>query len=412
MEISKERCEKMNVNFNDMVFALSYALDSIEQELLGVETGHSKRVAYICAVLGKEYGLNDKQQIDLTACAALHDNALTQYVKEEYQSKGNSNVGFHCVKGEKNITNFPFFTDVTGAILFHHENANGSGPFRKVSEETPIFAQLIHFADKLDSDCNLANITEEKYQKIQQYLKEKSGSYFAKDIVAAFQQIFNKEFLLNFGNLNMDDILHEQIPQIEQEYTTEQIKQVALVFANIIDYKSVSTKNHSIAMAVRCAKMGEYYHYSKEKIDQLYIAGALHDIGKLLINNNVLEKPASLTNEEYSYMKNHAWHTYKILKQIQGFDEITNLASFHHERLDGSGYPFHKTADELTKDERLLECLDVYQALIEKRPYKKEMTHEEAIDILQKQAEPGKLDLEIIHDIDQNRENIEEVELF
>lgn len=402
----------MNVNFNDMVFALSYALDSIEHELLGVETGHSKRVAYICAVLGKEYGLNETQQIDLTACAALHDNALTQYVKEEYQSNGKANVGFHCVKGEKNIANFPFFTDVTGAILFHHENANGSGPFRKLSEETPIFAQLIHFADKLDSDCHLASITEEKYEKIQQYLKEKSGVYFAKGIVDSFQRIFNKEFLLGFGKLDMDVILHEQIPQMTREYTTDEIKEVALVFANIIDYKSVSTKNHSIGMALRCAKMGEYYQYPKEKIDQLFIAGALHDIGKLLINNTVLEKPAALTDEEYSYMQNHAWQTYKILNQIQGFEEITDLASLHHERLDGSGYPFHKQAKDLTKDERLLECLDVYQALIEKRPYKKEMTHEQAIAILREQAKIGKLDSQLIDDIDKNRENVEVVNIF
>jgi len=402
----------MNVNFNDMVFALSYALDSVEHELLGVTTGHSKRVAYICAVLGKEYGLKDEELIDLTACAALHDNALTQYIKEEYHTNGQSNVAFHCVKGEKNVSSFPFFTDVTGAILFHHENANGSGPFRKRKEETPLFAQLIHFADRLDSDCNLSKITEEKYEHILEYLKLHIDTFFAKDIVDSFLRIFNKEFLLKFGNLDMDEIIHKQIPQKEREYTTQEIKEVSLVFASIIDYKSVNTKNHSIGMAMRCAAMGDFYNYSKDLIDQLFIAGALHDIGKLLINNEILEKPGALTDDEYTYMKNHAWQTYHILKQIQGFEKITNLASFHHERLDGSGYPFKKKAEELSKDERLLECMDVYQALVEKRPYKEEMTHEQAIAILREQGKTGKLDSDIIEDINQNKQKLQNIDVF
>ena len=101
----------MKLDFNGIIYALSYALDSVE-----AETGHGKWVAYLSVLLGKGVGMEERELADLAACAALHDNALTQYISEEKNvSKTNlPNAGKHCVLGEENIRNFPFHTDAHG----------------------------------------------------------------------------------------------------------------------------------------------------------------------------------------------------------------------------------------------------------------------------------------------------------
>ena len=78
----------------------------------------------------------------------------------------------------------------------------------------------------------------------------------------------------------------------------------------------------------------------------MYLAGALHDIGKMAVGNEILEKPDKLTDEEFDKMKNHAGYTYLMLSQVDGFEDIRDWAALHHEKLNGKGYPFGKTADE------------------------------------------------------------------
>ena len=146
--------------------------------------------------------------------------------------------------------------------------------------------------------------------------------------------------------------------------------------------------------------MGEYYGKMKRPQAKLYLAGALHDIEKLVVNTDILEKPGKLTPEEYNHIQDHAAATYEILKPIKGLEQITSWASHHHEKLDGSGYPFGKTAEELGHKERLLACLDIYQALTEARPYKEGMEHGKAMEILKKLGAEGRLDECIIQDID------------
>ena len=99
-------------------------------------------------------------------------------------------------------------------------------------------------------------------------------------------------------------------------------------------------------------------------------------------------------------MKHHAAYTYYILSEIDDFEEIRDWAAFHHERLDGTGYPFGKTAAELNTQERIMACVDIYQALTESRPYKQGMPHEKAYGILNDMVEKGWLDGEIASQVE------------
>ncbi len=91
-----------------------------------------------------------------------------------------------------------------------------------------------------------------------------------------------------------------------------------------------------------------------------------------MVCNEILEKPDKLTDEEFDKMKNHAGYTYLMLSQVDGFEDIRDWAALHHEKLNGKGYPFGKTADELNEQERIMACVDIYQALTEDVHIRKE----------------------------------------
>lgn len=145
--------------------------------------------------------------------------------------------------------------------------------------------------------------------------------------------------------------------------------------------------------------LARFMGFDEDIAQKMYLAGALHDIGKVAIGNEILEKPGRLTDSEYAEMKHHAAYTYYVLSEVQDFAELRDWAAFHHEHLDGTGYPFGKNESELNTQERIMACVDIYQALTENRPYKAGMSHEKACSILLDMAEKGWLDRAIVEQV-------------
>ena len=138
--------KKLSIDIVGLLGACSYALDCIEAELVNISNKHGKRVAYMSVCMAKYWNVESDALQDLVICALLHDNALTQYITEEVQKNPgidirddslNKKTNLHCIYGEKNIAKIPFKTNVSKVILYHHEQADGRGPFRKVWQETP-----------------------------------------------------------------------------------------------------------------------------------------------------------------------------------------------------------------------------------------------------------------------------------
>ena len=126
------------------------------------------------------------------------------------------------------------------------------------------------------------------------------------------------------------------------------------------------------------------------------IAGLLHDLGKLAIPNEILEKPEKLTEEEYLLIKQHTYYTYRILQGIDNFEKIAQWAAYHHETLDGTGYPFRISEDSLSLGSKILAVADVFTALTEDRPYRESLSEEKVKDIMGKMAKYRRLDKQII----------------
>lgn len=387
---------------NELIYSIGKALDVVEGELLGASTYHSARVAVLSAAMGTYFEMGIQELIGLTTCALLHDNALTEYIHSERET-GPAKLDFyrlHCQYGQRNVNTLPLDYDISTSILYHHERADGKGPFGKKETEIPLHAQIIGIANHLDVQYHLQHLSLDELSEFKEKVIGNTRGLYTKKCIHALQTILTEDVLTLLRDENIEDSISNLIPIWEPDVKNKDLINMVDFIANIIDYKSFYTRNHTTQIANRIWIMTNYYGFDEETSVKLYLAAALHDIGKLYIPTEILEKPGKLNKDEYETIMKHVWYTYKHLNNITGFEDICRWASSHHEKLDGSGYPFGKTAKELDFPSRLLACIDIYQAVCEERPYHPRRNHIDTMSILYGMAEQGKIDTEIVKDLD------------
>lgn len=142
------------------------------------------------------------------------------------------------------------------------------------------------------------------------------------------------------------------------------------------------------------------------EVQLMEVAGNVHDLGKLAVPNAILEKPGKLSEEEFQVMKKHTYFTYTILNTIGGLRQLPEWAAFHHERLDGKGYPFHLSGETLDTGARIVAVADVFTALAEDRPYRKGMDSGKIVDIVRRMVAEDKLDGQVVQVLADNMEGI------
>lgn len=152
-------------------------------------------MAYISIRMAEYWKIQGEALQDLAMCALLHDNALTQYISEELKKDSvidlkkdlsEEKTNLHCIYGEKNITKLPFKTDVTNVILYHHEHADGTGPFQKKWNEIPLFARIIHLADIIDIIRNSIDSDDNSWDFMCQYLSKIRIVYLIRNVLMLF----------------------------------------------------------------------------------------------------------------------------------------------------------------------------------------------------------------------------------
>ena len=386
----------MNFSLNQFLISVSFVLDFIEIDILDDVTNHGKRVGYVALKIGEELDLSKNEKFNLLAFAIMHDIGGVKN-KGKVSKKEMEKAKEHCVIGEENIRKFPFTTEYDNVILYHHENYDGSGFFNKAKDEIPLFSQIISIADSFELLYNPEKSRKEMISKI----KEQKNKMFSEKMVKKFLKIIqNESFWLNLKDQFILSAIKTESPQVDRNYTFSELHEITSLFSDIIDSKSRFTNYHSTKLSRNVEIMSDYYNFKKEKSDKLLIAADLHDIGKMAISNSILDKPGDLTKKEYRTVKAHTFYTRKALETIDGFEEITEWASNHHERNDGSGYPYGVTKKELDFPSQMLAVLDVYQALRENRPYREPMNHKEAVEILKTMSDNNKLNKKIVDDVD------------
>ena len=405
----------MKLDLTALLFNLSYGLDEVEKEFGGMSLHHGKHCGFLCYLMGRACGMENEELRDLIGCAIMHDNALTEYLREEYgfggqgdEKRKNDIEAFqkftrqtlHSIVGEQNLALIPFRTDLKNVILYHHENDDGSGVMGKSGDEIPFKAQLIHVADLVDITANFFEYTEEEFRALQETIKEQAGKAFSQRAADAFISGVRYEDIREARDIGIREYMKSHLGFCQIDYSRKEIFDLALFFTRIIDCKSSYTMDHSLGVTQKLITLCDYYGLREEPATRIFFAGALHDIGKLAVTSNILDSAKTLSDDEMTNMKNHAKATYLMLSDLPGLEDVRDWASNHHEKLDGSGYPRGLTAEKLTREDRMIACIDIYEALVEERPYKRALTHEETIRIMDAMVRHGEIDGEIVRDID------------
>lgn len=393
----------MKFSLNQFLMAISLALDFVEIDIRGRSTNHGKRVAYASLRIAEKMGFKNKDLYDIVSLAILHDNGICEASSNSLKGEINEEEHRidHCIIGENNIVNYPFLKKRKNIIRYHHEAYDGSGFYRLKGSEIPLISQIIFFNDYLENKFELDKIDANNRREICNFVKEMGGKIFNPEICSIFLEILNNEsFILDLKNNFIDMALNSRMNEFYLDLSLEEILNITDVFSRIIDSKSKFTRRHSKGIAEKVATMADYYEYDKEQKIKLIIAANLHDLGKLAIPNSILDSPKKLTEDEFYMIKSHTYYTRAALSQINGFEDITEWASNHHEKLNGFGYPYGKNGDELDFNSRLMGCIDIYQALTEERPYRKPLKHDTVMSIMNDMVQGGYIDKIIVKDID------------
>lgn len=193
----------------------------------------------------------------------------------------------------------------------------------------------------------------------------------------------------------MADIMQELIVSNENKIQELHMKNQELGSANrdliaslvsAIEAKDKYTLGHSQRVSEYAAELADKIGMPEDKVEEIRIAGMLHDIGKIGIADNILTKPAKLTKDEYEEVKKHPAIGSFILNTLDLSDSTMDAINYHHERYDGKGYPLGLTGKELSLEAQIIALSDAYDAMTSDRPYRKAMTHVEAINEIKKCA--------------------------
>jgi HD-GYP domain-containing protein (c-di-GMP phosphodiesterase class II) len=156
--------------------------------------------------------------------------------------------------------------------------------------------------------------------------------------------------------------------------------------ASALDARDRYTAGHSRRVSERACAIAVAMNLSPQELEEIQIGALLHDIGKIGINDSVLQKPGKLTEEEFALIQQHPTIGRRILEGVNGFQPYLPIVEMHHENWDGTGYPWAFAGEAVPLSARIVHVVDAYDAMTSDRPYRRGMSHQEAIRILERFA--------------------------
>ena len=384
---------KITVNLGNLILSLSDALDLAYTSL----AMHQQRTAFIAWELGRLAKLEEKRVENIFIAGLLHDiGALSIEEKRALHDFETTALELHCLRGWQLFKSNPWLAPCADLVRNHHRDWVDWKELRDTPEAFD--TQLLYLADYLERqiDRNIYILHQDK--DLRRRIKKQAGKQISNEVVNLFFNLSQREeFWLDLTSPRLYSLLLHHGPFQTIEVGLENIMIFAELLSMIVDFKSPFTSAHSAGVA-RCVRhLALKVGMSESEVKLMEVAGLLHDLGKLVIPNSILEKSESLTPLEFAVIKQHTYYTFSILSTIGGLQLIAEWAAYHHERLDGKGYPFRREGHEIKLGSRIIAVSDLFTALSEDRPYRKGMEAKQIRAILQDQASRGLKDRHIVN---------------
>jgi putative nucleotidyltransferase with HDIG domain len=425
--------ETASIRLSEVVGALSYALDLTE----GEPPGHALRSCLIGMRLAQEVGLDAATRSDLfyalllkdAGCSANSARMAALFGASDHVAKrtskridwsgklpaflwsvrtvspgaplGDRARRLRAIKDEGEVTRslmrarcdrgaeiallLGLSSGTAEAIRALDEHWDGRGQPRGLGgEEIPLLARILCLAQTVEIFLADGGVAAARG-----VASKRRGGWFDPALVDALGACLeDTAFRESLANPDVsawepeDQLLHADDARLDR---------IASAFAGVIDAKSPWTYQHSDRTSVIAASVAASLGVDAAGVRDLRRAALLHDVGKLAISNQILDKAAGLNAAEAAIVREHPVVTREILERVPCFRRLAPLASAHHERLDGRGYPRGLGAAELDRPMRVLAVADVYEAVTSERPYRMAMSSGQALAILRAEA-PKQLD--------------------
>ncbi len=375
--------------FSNFVLSLSDAIDIASPDI----ASHQMRTAFIAWKIARAAGLSDGEINNIFLAAIFHDiGALSLEDKTRlHAGLKNVDINAHCILGEELFKLSSLLMPSARIVRYHHR------PWRSWDESIGhpdvMGAQIVFLADTIERSVLRNEYILHQVDDIRTRIASLGGPTIHKDIVEIFMLVSRYEdFWLDMVSPRLYSLLLHYGPFRKNEIYEKDIFSIASIFRHLVDFKSRFTATHSTGVAQCAVMLSQYLGFTDSETTQMEIAGYFHDLGKLAVPNSVLEKQGKLTKREFEIIRQHTYFTYTVLSTIGGLDLIAEWAAFHHEKLDGTGYPFHVKAEKINIGARIMAVADIFTALFENRPYRDGMAKEKIKKILSAQVTNQALD--------------------
>ena len=419
----------MDIRLSELVSALSHALDVTG----GQPMGHAERTCLIGQRLADAVGLESAQRSSLfyalllkdAGCSTTAAQIATTFGSDDQQVKHDSRLidaqrprtalGYlrrnvapgapllerarhlravvamsrggvdelermRCERGADIARAIGLDEDAATAItqLFEHWDGNGH-PGERAGEEISLLARMACLSQTMEvfwqqggaaAACDVA--------------RARCGTWFDPTLVDAVDEL--ERDVCFWASLETPDVQAVEPADRVLRADDARLDRVAEAFAGIVDAKSPFTARHCEGVAEIADGMASTMGLDDATRRLLRRAALLHDLGKLGVSNRILDKPGALSDGEWGAVRRHPRLSMVILRAVPALAPVARLSATHHERLDGSGYPYGLTASELKLPDRILQVADVTDALTSERPYREALSPGEGLAIMRYDA--------------------------
>jgi HD-GYP domain-containing protein (c-di-GMP phosphodiesterase class II) len=374
-----------------MTLALDLAVDGVGR--------HQQRVAFICRGIAEEVGMPVPEMQVLLCAALMHDiGAASQHDERRKiadpntESRLGEGLFAHAENGYLLLRDSQCLARAALPVRCHHDHWQGGNLSGFVGDRIPLVSRIIHLADRIEIRIKNDRPILSQKNEVLEYAKKHSGITFDPALVETFLACSRKEsFWLDVINHSYTNDFYTQLDWGRTPFTGADMLQVAELYATIIDRMSPFTATHSRSVSEVAVLLARHHGFCNHELYLMKITGLLHDLGKLSVPNSILEKPGKLDPSELLIMRQHTYYTYRILEQTDELKNLAGWAAWHHETLDGQGYPFKINGDFLPLAARIMAVADIFVALAEQRPYRGRMELDRLSDILRDMAANNKI---------------------
>lgn len=376
------------INLGNLLLSLSDAVDLANS----IISQHQQRTAYIAWEICKSANLPEDITKNVFIASLLHDTgAITIEEKTSLHNFEETNTKKHCLRGEILLKRCSEFDKISTIVKYHHTEWQEWN--ESLETEHILASQIVLLSDYIERLINRNQYILHQTNNIIEKLNAISNSIVHPQVIKYFLNISKREeFWLDITSPRLYSLLFHNGPLHNTEIDYFKLENISKLFRDIIDFKSPFTATHTSGVSACAEIISQLFGLTETEIQEMKIAGNLHDLGKLAIPNNILEKTDKLTKEEFDIIKCHTYYTYYVINSISGLKHIAEWAAFHHEKLDGSGYPFHCDENSITIGSRIMTVADIFTAMAEDRPYRKGMPKDDIINILSDMSSNNVLD--------------------